>query len=53
MPCPICGAWCRLVIEPNGKVYWDCPVCDFTQKTKLLSPAFYEEWRDDVSSKED
>lgn len=54
MECPMCSAQCRIIIEPNGKVYWSCGVCDYRKETKDLAPdptdnysPYFENWRKD------
>jgi len=41
MECKNCGAWMRRIIEPNGKTYWHCGVCGYTEETRELAPPFF------------
>ena len=44
MECPLCGLPMRRVeYEKNGKVYWRCVVCAWTEETKELAPAPYDD----------
>ena len=54
MECPMCSALMRIVIEPNGKVFWACGSCDFRVETEALAPdptdnydPYFEDWRKD------
>jgi len=44
MECPNGCAWMRRIIEPNGKVYWRCPVCGYTEATPDLAPNPTNNW---------
>lgn len=45
MECPVCGALLRRIIEPNGKVYWHCPICGYREETQDLAPDPTDDWR--------
>lgn len=45
MECENCGAWMRRIIEPNGKIYWHCPLCQHTEETSDLAPDPTDNWR--------
>ena len=52
MECDNCNAWMRRIMEPNGKVYWHCPVCGYTEETGELAPEPTDDWGENNVSKE-
>jgi len=45
MQCPSCGIEMkRVVYDKNGKIYWHCVNCLWTEETKDLAPPFYDDW---------
>lgn len=46
MECEKCGAWMRRIMEPNGQVYWECPLCKNVIDTPDLAPSPIDGWRE-------
>ena len=47
MECPVCGNLMKFSVDrTNGKGYWHCPVCDYSEPTADLAPASYNNVED-------
>jgi len=53
MECLVCSTWMRRIVEPNGKVYWHCLVCQYTEPTGELAPDPTDEWEEDEDNNQD